>query len=54
MNKSTSLDELLKDGFSKKYAMFYLNILDIEKEQKVYDESFMEWAHSKGFSAKNA
>lgn len=52
--KSVILDDLLKDGFSKKYADFYLNILKVENEQKVYDKSFMQWAHSKGFSAKNA
>ncbi len=54
MGKSKNLEDLLKDGFSRKYADFYLNILETEKKQQVYDRAFMEWAHSKGFCAKNA
>lgn len=52
--KSTKIDELLKDGFTRKYATFYLNILKEENENKNYDKEFVKWAHERGYSAKSA
>lgn len=45
---------MLEDGFSEKFARFYLNILEEEKNNSAYDSQFVKWAHSKGFRAEVA
>lgn len=52
--KSVVLEDLLKDGYSRKYANFYLNILQEERESSLYDKDFMNWAHNNGFRAEVA
>lgn len=52
--KKNNLELLLKDGFSEKFAKFYLNILEEEKNNKAFDRDFVEWAHERGFRAEVA
>ena len=53
--KSTNMEDLLRDGFTKKYAKFYLDILEEEKINPVFaDKEYVEWAHSHGFTAEFA
>lgn len=49
-----TLDNMLKDGCSKKFAMFFLGLLEHEKESGLFDESFLNWCHSNGYLAENA
>ena len=49
-----NLQSMLEDGFSEKFARFYLNILEEEKNNSAYDSQFVKWAHSKGFRAEVA
>ncbi|MBR1764096.1 MAG: hypothetical protein IJ746_01745 [Ruminococcus sp.] len=51
---SEKLEDLLKDGYTRKYAQFYLNILEEEKNNSNYDQSFVSWSHSRGFRAEVA
>ena len=51
MERSIILDDLLKDGFSLKYANFYLRIVEKENNNKLFDKEYTQWAHSKGFLA---
>lgn len=51
MKRSVILDDLLKDGFSLKYANFYLRIVEKENNNQLFDKEYTEWAHSKGFLA---
>lgn len=52
--KQLALDAMLKDGYSKKYAAYFLNIIGNENKNPVFDPKFVEWAHSLGFSAESA
>ena len=51
MNRSIILNDLLKDGFSLKYANFYLRIVEKENNNQLFDKEYTQWAHSKGFLA---
>lgn len=48
------LQHMLQDGFSEKFARFYLNALEHERTCSQYDVDFMQWAHSRGFLAEHA
>lgn len=52
--KSVIIEDLLKDGFSKKFADFYLNAVINEKKSNCFDCEYTEWAHSHGFLAECA
>lgn len=55
MEKSTNYEELLKDGFTKKFAKYYLDILEEEKKNPIFsDKEYVDWAHKKGFTAEFA
>lgn len=54
MRKGIVLEELLKDGYTKKYADFYLNCLKEEDVNPNFDKEYREWAHSVGFTAESA
>lgn len=49
-----TLDKMLADGFSRKFAVFFLNLLNREKESGNFDEEYLEWCHSNGYLAENA
>lgn len=52
--KPMVLEDLLKDGFTRKYAAFYLRACENEKKWKVYDQAYVDWCHSVGFLAEHA
>ena len=49
-----SLDAMLKDGFSRKRAIIFLNQIEEEKESGLFDESYLKWANENGFFASSA
>lgn len=53
-NKSTELSELLKDGYTEKYARFYLSGCAAEEKSPIYDPALTKWAHSHGFFVEHA
>lgn len=52
--KSVKLDDLLKDGFSKKFATYYLDHLKAETQNPAYNQDYVKWAHESGFLAESA
>lgn len=52
--KSINFDELLREGWSKKFTEFYLNIVKSEQLNNCFDHEYVNWAHSHGFLAENA
>lgn len=52
--KATTIDNLLADGFTKRYACEYLELLEQEKTSGLFDPGYLEWAHSHGFLAESA
>ena len=52
--KSVIIDDLLKDGFSKKFAEFYLGAVSNEINNSRLNREYVEWAHSHGFLAECA
>lgn len=48
------LENMLKEGFSKKFAKYYLNLAEKEMKNVAYDQSYVSWAHSVGFLAESA
>lgn len=48
------LNCLLTDGYTKKFAVYYLNLLHNEEKSNIFEKEYMEWAHSKGFLAEHA
>ncbi len=45
---------LLKDGFTEKFAKFYLDALKQEENSTLYEQAFVKWAHTRGFLAEHA
>ncbi|MDD3415819.1 MAG: sugar-transfer associated ATP-grasp domain-containing protein [Lachnospiraceae bacterium] len=54
MNKSVDLEALLQDGFSRKFANYYIEHANKEIDNPEYDVEYVKWAHSKGFLAESA
>lgn len=52
--KSTDIEGLLKDGFTRKFAKCYLGQAESYKEIKKYDRDYSEWALERGFLADSA
>lgn len=52
--KSEIIDDLLADGFSKKFASYYLNLAMKEYDNPAYSHEFVHWAHENGFLAESA
>ena len=52
--RSEKMDELLKDGFSKKFASYYLGLAQKEYNNPAYSTDFVKWSHSHGFLAESA
>lgn len=48
-----NLENMLKSGFTKKFALYYLNLLDKENSSNLYEKDFLEYAHSNGFLAES-
>lgn len=51
MERSIEIEDLLRDGFTLKYAKFYLNLIEKENNNPDFDKDYTKWAHSKGFLA---
>lgn len=52
--KSLKLEELLSEGFSRKFATYYIEHAKAEFKKPLYDTDYISWAHSKGFFAESA
>lgn len=50
-NKSTDLEKMLKEGYTRRFANFYLNLAAKDYEKKAYSDDVIKWAHSHGFLA---
>lgn len=48
------LEHLLNVGFTKRQAVFFLNLMEQEKKNIYYDHEYVQWAHSNGFLADSA
>lgn len=51
---SNNMQDMLNDGFSRKFALYYLQLLEAENNSPYFDREYAEWAHSMGFLAHNA
>ena len=54
MHKNCTLEEMLQDGFTRKFAQFYMSILESENQNTVFDPEYVHWAHERGFTAECA
>lgn len=45
---------MLKDGVSRKFASYFLNLIEHETESGLFSEEFLDWSHSNGFLAESA
>ena len=52
--KPTTIDEMIKDGCTMKFAKFYYDLLEKEEKSGLFDKELVNWAHSKGFLAESA
>ena len=52
--RSEKLELLLKDGFSKKFATYYLGLAQKEYDNPAYSRDFVQWSHAHGFLAESA
>ena len=48
------MDNMLSDGYTKKFARYYLMLLEQEENCGLFNKEYMKWAHSHGFLAENA
>lgn len=51
---SVNIEDLLQDGFSRKFANYYLTLIEKENHNPYYDAEYVQWAHENGFLAENA
>ena len=52
--KSIKIEDLLNDGFSRKFAGYYLNAVGNENNNSSFNREYAEWAHKHGFLAECA
>lgn len=48
------MEDLLMDGFSRKFASYYLNLAMKEYDNPAYNREYVQWAHENGFLAESA
>lgn len=48
-----TLDEILNDGFTERFAKSYYNTLEEEKKSGIFEKEFLEYAHQNGFFASS-
>lgn len=53
-NRTKDLKKLLDEGFTRKFATFYLAGCKYEEKIQFYDAEYREWAHSHGFWCEHA
>lgn len=49
-----TIEEMVRDGCTEKMANYYYGLLQNERYSNVLENSFVKWAHSKGFLAESA
>lgn len=49
-----NVTELIQNGFEEKFARYYLDGIELEQKNPLYDETYGAWAHSKGFPVNHA
>lgn len=54
MTHTNNIDDMLQEGFSRKFATYFLNGIKSEDQLGVFDEDYAQWAHSQGFFATHA
>lgn len=54
MEYINKLDNLLKDGYSQKFACYYLDAIEEESNCGIFDKEYCSWAHSQGFFVSHA
>lgn len=52
--RSEDIKDLLEDGFSNKFASYYLDLAKKEYDNPAYSSDFVKWSHSNGFLAECA
>jgi hypothetical protein len=52
--KSTKVEDLIKEGFTVKFANRYINAITAEKQESCFDQDYADWAHAHGFYAESA
>jgi hypothetical protein len=52
--KTEEIEKLTTDGFTERFAKLYLAHLEKEKKNGLFEESFINWAHERGFFAETA
>ena len=54
MTHSIELDQLLIDGFTRKFGAYYAQSAKREKQIALYNQDYVDWAHAHGFLAESA
>lgn len=51
---TTDINEMLKDGYTRKFGNKYLRTIDAELSNPAYDKEYVKWSHEHGFFAECA
>lgn len=54
MLRNNEIESMLKEGYTRKFALYYLETLEKEKSMTCFNQDFVRWAHSHGFFAESA
>ena len=49
-----TLEEMLEDGFTRRFATRHLETLERERRSGLYDPDYLAWAHERGFTGESA
>ncbi len=52
--KSTNIEDLIKEGWTTKFANRYIKAITAEKAESCFDQEYADWAHAHGFYAESA
>ena len=51
---TTNIEQMLKDGYTRKFGNKYLRTISAEMTNSAYDQKYVKWAHEHGFFAECA
>lgn len=51
--KPITVEDMMKDGCSKKFAEFYYDMLEKEDASGLYNKELLKWSHERGFLAES-
>ena len=54
LKENPTLEAMLEEGFTKRFAEEYLMLQQKEKDSGLFDPDYLEWAHKNGFLAESA